>query len=90
MSKPWDADACADRRTGDAIATCLDDADNLVTGDNGQLRMGQLAIHHMQVGAADRAGFDSHQDFAGSWRASRPFFKLQRLSEFMQHHHFHG
>ena len=88
VSKPWNADAAptAGPRHHPPV---LDDADNLMAGYDGQLRIRQLAVHHMQVGAADRAGFDTHQDFARSWLGGGPFFKLQRLADFMQDHHFH-
>ena len=46
----------------DCRAACLDDgADDLMAGDEGQLRMGQLAVHHVKVGTADAAGVDAHQ-----------------------------
>src|SRR5438309_283482 len=46
--------------------------DDLVAGHDRQLRIGQLAIDHMQIGSADAAGRDLHQDFAGARRRNRP------------------
>src|SRR5437762_12524608 len=39
-------------------------ADDLVTGDERQLRMRQLAVHHVQVGPADGAGADLQEHLA--------------------------
>lgn len=35
-----------------------------MTGDNRQLRIGKIAIDHVQIGPANGPGFDAHADFA--------------------------
>jgi hypothetical protein len=39
-----------------AFADRFHDADDLMTGNHGQLRIGKVAIDHVQVGPADLAG----------------------------------
>ena len=64
MAEPGDADAPADRERGGAGAAGQHLAHDLVAGDQGQLGVRQLAVDDVQIGAADRAGLDPHQDLA--------------------------
>ena len=64
VAEPGDADAPADGERGGAGAAGQHLAHDLVAGDQGQLGMRQLAVDDVQVGAADRAGLDPHQDLA--------------------------
>ena len=73
LAEPGHADARPGREI-DAIADRLDAADDLVAGNDRQLRIRQFAVDHVQVGAADAAGLDPHADLAapGSGRAAPP------------------
>jgi len=55
----------AEPRDADAPAGRLVDADDLVAGHERQLRVGQLAVDDVQVGAADPAGADADEQLAG-------------------------
>ena len=39
-------------------------ADDLVARHDGDLRLGEIAVHHVKVGATDPAGRDPDQNFA--------------------------
>jgi hypothetical protein len=55
MPEPGNAHPFADLQTLDVGAYLIDASDNLVTGDDGHLRVSKLPIHHVQVGAANTA-----------------------------------
>ena len=65
MREPGDADPFADGEALDAGAELLDDADDLVAGNDRQPLVRQLAVDDMQIGAADAAGLDADQHLAG-------------------------
>ena len=64
-AEPGHADPLAQGKAGDAGAERRDPADDLMAGDDRQLRVRQFAVDHMQVGAAHAAGRDLDQDLAG-------------------------
>jgi hypothetical protein len=53
-----------------AVATLEHGADDLVTRYDGQLRIGELAIDQVQIGAAHSAGTDLDQDLPGAGHRS--------------------
>ncbi len=61
-------------------ATRFHNADNLVAGHDRQFRIGQVAVDHMQIGTANRAGLDPHQNLSRSGTRQRPFLQPERLS----------
>ena len=65
-SKPGHADPLAAREASDIRPQARDAADDFVSRHDGELKMRQLAVDDMQIGAADPACFDFDQDFAGS------------------------
>src|SRR5215210_2591973 len=71
VAEPGDADPVPRREAPDACADPLHRADDLVAGDQGQLRVGELAVHHVQVRPAHRAGVDPDHDPLG------PRFRLR-------------
>ncbi len=81
MAEPGDADPHADCRCADAVAEAVERADDLVTGNDRQLRVGEVAIDGVQVSPADSAGFDPHADLAWAGPRLGPLFKFQRLSD---------
>ena len=61
VREPGNADPLADREAFDAGAEPLDEADDLVAGNDRQPLVRQLAVDDVQIGAADAAGLDADQ-----------------------------
>ncbi len=68
----------------------LDPADDLVTRDDRQLRIGQLAVDDVQVGAADAAGLDAQPDLPGAGIRIGPILEREPLAGPPQHHRAHA
>ena len=69
--QPGHADAVAQPEFIDLLAHGGHGADDLVAGHDRDLPVRQLSIHHVEVGAADAARADLHEDLAASrlwWR----------------------
>ena len=90
MAEPSDADARRRGLQADAFADRLDPADDLVPGDDRQLRVGQFAVDDVQVGAADAAGLDPHADLASARLGRRPLLDRQPFAGPTQNHGAHG
>ena len=90
VPQPGNVDAYAGSRPRDAATKRIDDPDDLVAGNDRQLRIGQFAVDDAQIGPADRAGLDAHTNFTGAGMPVRLFLKHQRLPDCMQDHHLHG
>src|SRR6266446_1245340 len=71
-------------------ADLLDVADDLVPGNQWQLRIRQLAIDHVKIGPANCARSDSHEQLSlrGSWL--RHVTESQRLPRFIEDHRAHA
>jgi hypothetical protein len=65
VTEPWDANTLANAKACHAVAQRLDPPDDLVAGDDGQLGVGKITLHHMKVGAAHGTGFHRQADLAG-------------------------
>ena len=89
VAEPRHADARAERRV-DAVADRLDPADDLVAGNDRQLRIGQFAVDDVQIGAADAAGLDAHADLAGARLGLGPFLDREPLAGPPVNHGAHG
>ena len=70
-------------------APVLGPADDLVPGDEWQLRVWELAVDHVEVGAADTAGRDAQQDLTRLRLRHRNLFEPQRLAGRVKHHRAH-
>ena len=68
MVQPGHSHAGALLEAGGARPAPLHHADYLVARDQGRFALLQLALHHVQVGAANPAGLDADQHLAGSNR----------------------
>ncbi len=80
--EPGHADSVALLDDGHPGAQCDNDADRLVTGNEGRGRLQRpVAVRGMQVGVADAARFGLHQNLAWSGRWDIPFLEHQRLSD---------
>src|SRR5262249_10470616 len=62
LMQPRDTDAVADLESRHARPDLLDAPDDLMAWNNGQNLSRQFTFDHMQVGAADAADADFHQD----------------------------
>jgi hypothetical protein len=60
-----------------------------VPGNNGQYRIGQFTVNHMQVRAANRAGGYLHQQFVRPRLGPGQRAQLYRLAWLIQHHCLH-
>src|SRR5215208_750128 len=90
VPEPGYADPVPRGETFDAPADPFDRTDDLVAGDQGQLRIRELAVHHVQVCPAHRAGVDPDKDVL------RPRFRLrhlggaQRVARRVENHRAHA
>jgi hypothetical protein len=64
VAEPGNADTLADAQACHATAEGIDTPDDLVAGDNGQLGVREITVHHVKIGAADRAGLHHQADLA--------------------------
>ncbi len=64
-SQPRDPDPLPGGEALGPLPRPLDGADYLVSDDQGQLRVAQIAVDHVEVGATDAAGAHCDQDLAG-------------------------
>ncbi len=85
-AEPGHADAVAGAEALDAGADRGDAADHLVAEDQRQLRLGQVAVGHVQVGAANAAGGDLDQHLAGGGIAEVEAAREQRPARSVEHH----
>ena len=89
MAEPGNADPVADREPADALAQCVNDTDDLVARDERQLRIGEIAVNHVQVGPADGAGFDPQSDLTRSRDRIGPILQDQLRPRSLKHHRAH-
>jgi hypothetical protein len=83
VAKPWNTDAFGYAHPLNPSPDCVDSADDFVSGDDRHLRLGQLAINHVQVRAANAAG--THLDSNLPWPGLSlgQFGPFQRGLEFL-------
>ena len=70
-SEPRNADAFADPKTSDAFTEFFDVSDDFVSWNQRQLRIRQLTVDNVQIGAANRARRHAHEHFARAWMRNR-------------------
>jgi hypothetical protein len=70
-AEPGHADPLADRKPRHASPQRSDPSHDLMAGNERKLRIGKLAVHHMQVGTTYAAGRDLEQYVTGRGRRSR-------------------
>ena len=88
-TKPRDADTCPDRRRLGIAPHSVDPPDDLVTGNDRKLRVGELAVNDVQIGAADAAGGNQHPDLPWAGLGIRHGGEHQRLARPPQQHGMH-
>src|SRR6185369_13800352 len=64
----------------------FDSSDNLVTENQRQLRIGQFAIDHVEVSAANGAGADPHEQLSPARLRPWHIAQLQGLFRFVENH----
>src|SRR5438093_5458844 len=89
-AKPRDAHAISNREFRIFLTDFFHMANNLMTWYERQFWIGQLAINHMKIGAADSACCHPHQELS----LGRSWFlyvaELERLPRLIQNHRAHG
>ena len=88
MAEPRDADA-GPKRQADALASRLDPADDLMPRHDRQLRIGQVAVDHVQVGAADAAGRDRQPNLPRPRLGLGPLLDREPLAGPPENHRAH-
>jgi hypothetical protein len=89
MAEPGDPDAIGECQARDTGADRVDTADDLVAGNDRRLRMGQFAIQHMEVRAADPASEHLDPDLPRPRLAIRHLGPDQRRLRLAQDHGLH-
>ena len=84
------ADAFVQSKARHVFAQPRNTTDDLVARHNRQLGLRQFAVDHVQIGAADAAGFDLDKDLARRPLRYCALAQNQRRSQPIQHHCAHG
>src|SRR5687768_2874040 len=66
-AQPGNTDPFTHRKMARVCSTCRHSPYNFMSWNNRQFRIGQLAIHHMQVSTANSACCNLDQQFTGTW-----------------------
>src|SRR6266568_1972400 len=85
-AKPRDSHTISDREVRIFFADFFDSSDNLVTENQRQFRMGQFAINHVKVSAANRAGADPHEQLSPARLRFWHIAQLQGSFRFVENH----
>src|SRR5439155_26671376 len=85
-AQPGNADP---RPFREARAARLDDADDLVSEHERQLRIVELTVGDVQIRPAHAAGADAEEDLPRLWIRIRQFAQLERTPPLGQHHRSH-
>jgi hypothetical protein len=90
MTQPRNTDAAADPQRIDPFSDRIHDADDFVAGNKRQLRIREIAVDYVKIGAADRARFDHEPYLTLRWRRQAPLDQRQRPSGLAKLHRLHG
>src|SRR5262245_6665899 len=88
-AQPGHADALADPEAVDAVAERGHRADDLMAGDERQLRPAQFTIDDVEVRAAHAAGADLDQQLSSGRIAQRQRAPFERMAGGAEHHRIH-
>jgi len=64
VAEPRYTDSAAKPRSVNPFTNCVHNSDDLVTGNERQFGTGQIAVHDVEVSAANGARFDAQPQFA--------------------------
>jgi hypothetical protein len=87
VAEPGNADPITAR---EPVPALFHRADYLVAGDQGQLRIRELAVHDVKVRPAHRAGVDPDQDPVRAWFRFGDLGGTQRLARRVEDHRAHS
>jgi hypothetical protein len=88
-AEPWNTHAFVEREVGDAGGARRHTADDLVAGHEGQRRIGQLAVDHVQIRAAYAAGGNLDEHLARPGRRHLSLTHEERRARALEHHGVH-
>jgi hypothetical protein len=89
-AKPRDSHTISDCEVRIFFAAFFDLSDNLVTENQREFRIGQFAIGHVKVSAANRAGADAHEQLSPAGLRLGHIAQLQGSFRFVENHCTHG
>ena len=89
-AEPRHADPAAERVAPRPLSHRLDDADDLMSEDQGQLGVLQLRVDDVEVGAAHAASADAEQELTGPRARVGKLGQAQRRARSVEHHRPHG
>jgi hypothetical protein len=89
MAKPRDPDTLADPQLVHARADRIDTADDLVPGNDGELRLGKFTVDDMQIRTTHAASEDSYPYFISTGVRVGEISPLQRCLESPEYHRLH-
>ena len=89
-AEPGDADSLSFGEPPYARAERRNVPHDLVSRHDRELRLGEVAVHHVEVGAADPAGRDANQDFPRAGLRHRSLLRGERGAVAAIDHGAHG
>jgi hypothetical protein len=90
MPEPRDADSIARCKLTDATAQGSHPPDNLVSGNERKSGVRQVAVDHVEVGAADRACRDFDEHLAGTRTRHLALNQPEGAANSLKHHRLHA
>ena len=90
VAEPGNADALADFVICHARPEGIDNADDLVSRNDGQFWIRKIAVDDVKVGSADSASLDANPNMSCLRDRIGPLFERQRLADGSEDHGFHG
>jgi hypothetical protein len=89
-AKPRHTDHVALGKGVDSRSKSVDGADDLMSEDERELRLRELAVDDVQIGAADGARLHANPKLAGCRFGARKLGRHKRRSGPCKHHRLHG
>ena len=90
MPEPGDTDLIAHCKLDMAITYGSDASDNLVSGNERKLGVRQVAVDHVEIGAADRARRDFDKHLAATGTRHLPLNRPEGMASSLEHHRLHA
>jgi hypothetical protein len=90
MPEPGNANSITHCKTPVTIAQASHTSDNLVSGNERKLGVRQVAVDHVEIGAANRARRDFDKHLAGTGTRHPPLNQPERMASSLEHHRLHA
>jgi hypothetical protein len=87
VAEPRNTDAIAGNEVGHTVTHLIDDADDFVTGDQRDLRVGQIAVDHMEIRPAHAACAHLDQQLARQRNRQLALDRLELVGALTGQHH---